>query len=101
MPIRLDVDKIKNKGQVFSAIEIIIPVTEENTAPKKYIDAPWRPEALPLKFWLTEMAPAIDIGQIKPFPIPIRKNGANRAGATFGKRLCKNKDNRMLNNKLA
>ena len=40
MPIKLEVDKTKNKGHVFSTIEIIIPVTEENTAPKKYIDAP-------------------------------------------------------------
>ena len=100
MPIKLEVDKSKNKGHVFSAIEIIIPVTEENTAPKKYIDAPWRPEALPLKFWLIEMAPAIDIGQIKPFPIPIKKNGANRAGGKFGKSLCSNRDNSILNNKL-
>ncbi len=100
MPIKLDKPKSKNKGHVFSAIEIIIPVTEENAAPKKYIDAPWRPEALPLKFWLIEMAPAIDIGQIKPFPMPIKKKGTNSAGAKFGKSLCKNKDNRMLNNKL-
>ena len=100
MPIKLDEPKSKNNGHVFSAIEIIIPVTEENAAPKKYIDAPWRPEALPLKFWLIEMAPAIDIGQIKPFPMPIKKKGANSAGAKFGKSLCKNKDNRMLNNKL-
>ena len=40
MPIKLEVDKSKNRGQVFSAKEIIIPVTEENAAPKKYIDAP-------------------------------------------------------------
>ena len=39
------------------------------------------------------MAPAIDIGQIKPFPIPIKKNGANRASGKFGKSLCNNKDN--------
>ena len=100
MPIKLEVNKIKNNGHVFSVIDIIIPVIEENTAPKKYIDAPWRPEALPLKFWLIEMAPAIDIGQIKPFPIPIKKNGAKRAGGRFGKSLCNNKDNSMLNIKL-
>ena len=52
---------------------------EEKIAPIIYMLAPCSPDALPLRNGLIVTAPVIEIGQIRPLPIPMKMSGKNIA----------------------